>query len=179
MFAAGGVGGFLDHVAKDKLEEAVVLGEGELIVGGEGGFDSSLGGRSDELEAADEHAGCHDWSGRNAERQDGIDEAARNDVDEARALLEPGIFPCFEHGVGFVGEETLGDEDAFEIGGEGIERGGEFRRGVGSLIVERTEHAITKLSSAAFEENGGGDFVGELILQMDCGIWSDVGGDWN
>lgn len=161
LFVASRVGAFLDHAAENGLEKTVVFGEGELIVGGEGRFDGVFGGGSNEFEAADEDAGGCGWRGRDAEGQNGVDEAARNDVDEAGTLFEPGIFPGFEHGVGLVGEEALGNKDAFESGRKGIERGGELQRSIGGLIVERAEHAVADLRATALEQNGGGDFFGE------------------
>src|SRR6202008_1695013 len=116
LLCAGPVRGFLDHGGEDGLEEAMVFGEGELIVRGEGGFDGALRGGSDEFETSDEDAGGSCWRRGNAEWKNGIDEAAGNDVDEAGAFFEPGGFPGFEHGVGFVGEEALGNKDPLEIG---------------------------------------------------------------
>jgi len=87
-----------------------------------------LRGGSDEFETADEDADGVGRSGMDVERKNGIDEGARNDVDEAGTFFEPGGFPGFDHGVGFVREETLRDEETFENRGEGIE--GAVERGL-------------------------------------------------
>ena len=80
---ARGVGGLLDHVGKNGLEEAGVFRESGLIVGGESGFDGLFGGWSDEFKTANEDADGVGGSGGDAERKNGIHEAAGNDVDEA------------------------------------------------------------------------------------------------
>ena len=154
----GIVGGLLDHEEDDRFEEAGISGQCGAVTCSEGGFDGLLGGGSDEFETADEDTrsvgGCRvDGEGKN-----GIDEGAGKDVDKAGTFFEPGTFPGFEHGVGFVGEKSLGDKDAFEIAEEGIEgavEGGGSERG---LIAEWAKDAIAELCATAFEENGVGNW---------------------
>ena len=171
------VGGLLDHGLEDGLEEAEILGKSGFVVGGEGGFDGFFGGGSDEFEAADEDANGADGGGRDAERQDGVHKAPGNDVNEARAFLEPGIFPGFEHGVGLIREKAFGGEDAFEIVGEGIDGSGKIERGEGGLIAERAENAVAGLCATTFEENDAGDWFGEVILKLHGVIRGKRGGE--
>ena len=106
-----GVGDGVNHGGEDRFEEAVIVGERGGVVGGEGGFHGFFCGWRDEFDAANENASEFGGRGRDGEREDGVDEAPRNDIEDAGAVVEPGGFPGFEHGVGFVGEEALGDEE--------------------------------------------------------------------
>jgi len=106
-------GRLLEHEEEDWFEEARVFRERGTVAGGEGGFDGMLRCRRDEFEPSNEDAGDV-GGGFNGEWKNGVNKRTRNDVDETRPFFEPGVFPSFEHGVGFVGKETLGDEEAFE-----------------------------------------------------------------
>ena len=174
---AGWVGGLLDHDLEDGFEEAGIMGKGGAIVGGEGGFDGLLGGRSNEFESANEDANGCGWSGSDAEGKNGIHEAAGNDVDEAGAFFEPGVFPGFEHGVSFVGIKTLGDEEAFEVAGERVERAIESGWGKGSLILQRAEDAVAEFVATALEENHVGDLLGEMVLELHGIVGKERGGE--
>ena len=154
---ASGVGSFGDHGFENGFEEAAVFGEGGAVAGSEGGFYGVLRGGSDKLDAADENARELRGSGTNGKRQDRIHESAWNDVDEARAIFEPGVFPGFKHGVGFVGGKALSDEDAFEIALWGSCGAGERRKWRDRLIAHRAKNAVAGLLAAAFEENEVGD----------------------
>jgi len=79
--------------------------------------------------------------------------------------------------VGFVGEEALGDEEAFEVTKERFERAVESGRGEGGLICERAEDAVAEFSAAAFEEDGVGDRRGEVILESGNGVGRKGGGE--
>ena len=114
--------GLLKHGAEDGVEEAGIFDEGRVITGSESSFDDLFGGGSDEFEAANEDAGCAGRDRFDSERKNGVHEGAGDDVDDAGAFFKPGIFPGFEHGVGFVGEEALRDERSFQTREEGIER---------------------------------------------------------
>ena len=124
----GAILGFLNHSLQNGLEEAAVLAQGGVVVCREGALDGALRGRRDEFEASDEYAlGLFGgWS--NGEREDGIDEFFRDDVEQARAFLEPGIAPGFHHGVGFVLIEAFCDENAFEILSKGNEGSRQLER---------------------------------------------------
>jgi hypothetical protein len=98
------VPGVLQHGDEDGFEEAGVLGERCAVVCGEGGFNRLFCGGGDEFEAADEDTNGGGGGGSHAKRKNGISEAAGDDVDETGTFLEPGIFPGFDHGVGFIGE---------------------------------------------------------------------------
>ena len=95
------------------------------------------------------------------ERKNGIDEGAGNDVDEAGAFLEPGSFPGFQHGVGFVGKKPLGDEEAFEM----AERGNQGNR--------------QELADRERTRRGGGRGCGSRVFRAalkedDVGNWFSV-----
>src|SRR5215467_14007844 len=75
----------------DGLEEAAVFLESGLIVGSEGGLHGFARGGSDQLEATDEDADNLRGRRVDGERKDGVHIGARNDVEEAAALFEPGI----------------------------------------------------------------------------------------
>ena len=157
MLLALCVGGLLDHGAEDWFEEARVLGKGGAIVGDKGGFDGLLRGRCDQFDAADKDAGDIPWRWIDVEWEHGVDECARDDVNEPRAFFKPGRFPGFQHGVRFVGKESFGNESPFESGRKGIEgaiEGGRIERG---LIAEWAEDAITELRSATFKEDDVGN----------------------
>jgi len=163
---ASGVGSFGDHGFENGFEEAAVFGEGGAVAGSEGGFDSVLRGGSDELDAADKNARELRGRGTNGKRQDRIHEGARNNVNEARTFFEPGVFPGFEHGVGFVGKETLSDEHAFEVALWGSCGAGERRQKRDCSILQWAEDAVAGLLAAALEENEVGDFGSSETLDL-------------
>ena len=166
-----------EHEEEDWVEEAGIFFERGTIAGGEGGFDSVLRCRRDEFEPSDEDAGDI-GGGFDGEWKNGINEGTRNDVDEARAFLEPGAFPGFEHGVGFVGEETLGDEEAFESCGEGIEGAVEGWQRQRGLIAERAKDAIAEFGAAPLKEDDVRDWVGGFVLELHGVVRGECGGEW-
>lgn len=157
LIASGLVGRRVEHSAEDRLEEAAIFGEGGAVVGGESVGHGLFGGASDEFDAADEDAGELRGNGSDGEREDRVDESAGNDVEDAGAFVEPGGFPGLEHGVSFVGEETLRDEEAFEVAEEGFERAVERGQGEGGLVNDGAEDAKAGARAAALEEDGVGN----------------------
>lgn len=159
LFLARFVRCLLNHGDEDGFEGARILQERGSITLEVGGFDDVLRCGSDEFETTNKHA-CgvvRRWI--DVQRQHGIDKRAWNDIDEARALFEPRVFSAFEHGVGFVGEEALGNEDAFEDRGEGIERAIEGWR-ESRFVLKRAERLVTHLCTVALEEDYVRDYVG-------------------
>ena len=99
----------------DRLQEAAVPGERGAIVGGERGLHLAARDRRHELHAADEHARHIRRRGGDPQRHDLVDGLARNDVEEPRSFLEPGVAPGVDHRFGFLWIETVRDQDPDQL----------------------------------------------------------------
>src|SRR5467141_2260887 len=150
-----GVESACDHGFEDGFEEAGVFAEGGAVAFCKGAFDGACGCRGDQFEAADEDARGLYRRGLDAQRQHGIHEFRRNDVEEAAAFLKPGIAPGFDHGLRLVLIEALGDENSFEVAREGVDTGGELRRVEARFGLQYTGYAIADSFTAPLEENDG------------------------
>lgn len=158
------VGGLLQHILQNRIEEARIFREACAVAGCEGGLQGLLRGGGDEFEPGKENAHSFCGCGLDVERKNGIDEGARNDVDEAGAFFEPGSLPGFQHGVSFVGIKTLRDEDAFQVASERIKGAAESWHRERRFVTQRAEHAMTQFFPAALKEDHVGNwFCGNIL----------------
>src|SRR5207245_3962626 len=90
-------------------ETAVPIDRGPVVLSNSF-FHRALNLRSNQLDPPHEHPSGLRRSGLDLKRQDRINRARRDNVDQARALLEPGIPPGLDHRLSLLRKQTFRDQ---------------------------------------------------------------------
>jgi len=106
------------HLCSDSIgnrfQETAVLLERRTITFRDRLSDVFLNRRRNQFHPADENTRDLGRSGLDVEREDGIDHALGNDVEQSRTFFKPGIAPCVHHGLRFLSVKAFHHENLFE-----------------------------------------------------------------